>query len=98
MTAWPKIYKAGQTLNLVYDSDTGDEKGHTVTFPIDERGFSALVNVLAERERNPNRRVNIGEKGNPVQHMVDEWLKQGNAIKKPKETAAETLTLDDLEL
>jgi hypothetical protein len=93
-----RISKSGDFIILTFESIRTD-KVHTVTLPINEKGWRVLIQILSERERSPFvPREYIGMNEAPIQYMVDEWLKKGGSIKKPKIDAPEDLTFDDLDL
>lgn len=98
MTTGPRIYKSGDFMILVFDQSPRTDKAHTVSLPINEKGFGVLVKILSDRERSPFvPKEFMATDEAPIQHMVDEWLKT-NQIKKPKQAAKETITLEDIGL
>jgi hypothetical protein len=99
MSEGPRIYKSGDFLHLIFGPETGGTRTHSITLPINEKGFSALLRILSEREKSPFVPKHIATPAAPIQHMVDEWLKKGGAIQHvTKRDAPDELTLDDLDL
>jgi len=98
MSYGPRIYKSGDHLLLTFES-VRTEKVHTVTLPINEKGWKVLIQILTERERSPFvPKEFMATKEAPIQYMVDEWLRKGGTVKKPKTDAPDTLTFEDLDL
>lgn len=52
----------------------GDGDGHHVRIPTTEAGLTALQRLLVAR-KEPGLLEGIGTEPAPIQHMVDEWLK-----------------------
>lgn len=88
-------------------SETREQGGHTIFFPVTEAGAKGLAHLLKRREeygkRNPSGKAMPGMEEMPLQTMVDEWLKT-NSITKPapkpkapkvsKQTPADEIVVD----
>lgn len=55
--------------------------GHRIEVPANERGVAVLRRILMNRKPGRNR---IAEPGSPTQHLVEQWLKDGNRVQRPR--------------
>lgn len=92
-----KICKLGDKICLLFPPLPGNSKYHRVFLPINEKGFEILIRILSEQECSGFENIHIAEPGAPVQHMIEQWLRE-NSVKRKKIAAPETLTLEDLDL
>lgn len=74
-------------------------EGHSITVPRSEAGLCVIERIL--RARDTEGAGNIGREAQPVQHMVEHWLKADAAARKAKaakELEELGLTIEDLGL
>jgi hypothetical protein len=92
----PRIFKSGSFIHLIFQDD--GSRTHSIALPIDEKGLSALLRILTEREISVNRKHYIATTGAPIQHMIREWLRKNQVKVISKREAPEDLTFDDLDI
>lgn len=99
MATGPRIYKSGDFIWLVFDQSLHASGEHSISIPISDRGWEILLYILSVREGSPFvPKEHIAQEEAPIQYMIEQWLKDGGQIKRPKQDAKETLTLEDLDL
>lgn len=62
--------------------------GHKLSVPQNDRGIAVLVRILSAQGRAEPIGSPIGTDGNPIQYMVDQWLKGEEQKKKAARVAA----------
>lgn len=79
----PQIKKDGDTLVLMFRSRIGDDLTHSTVFPITRNGIDNLIHALSAIEAQPTGET-FATDAEPIQHMVDEWLKNNKVTRKIK--------------
>lgn len=69
------IWLTDETLWLALPSQIEGATGHSLHFPATERGLSALLQVLRQREQEKLAKPKLNERGAPSQALVQAMLR-----------------------
>jgi len=81
MTKHPQIKTEGDSIVLLFPSRRGEELTHSTTFPNTEKGKTQLLRVLKAIECHKDGET-FATEPEPIQHMVDQWLKENKVTRK----------------